>query len=42
MLARYHGADLILYIAVPVPAVIAWYVATVATRFIPNLDTENT
>ena len=38
MLALYHGADLILYIAAPVLAVIAWCVAAAATRFIPNQE----
>ena len=38
MLAIYHGADLILYIAAPVLAVIAWCVAAAATRFIPNQE----
>ncbi len=38
MLAIYHGADLILFIAAPVLAVIAWCVAAAATRFIPNQE----
>lgn len=40
MLALYHVAELILYIALyiaaPVLGVIAWCVAAAATRFIPN------
>lgn len=38
MLALYHGYEIILYIAAPVLAVIAWCVAAAATRFIPNQD----
>lgn len=38
MLALYHGTEIILYIAAPVLAVLAWCVAAAATRFIPNQE----